>query len=57
MPREKFRSEPSAFLRLFDLEQMTCALDEAVVVAAFEAERLVRGASPRSGLNVRIATD
>jgi len=57
MPCEKFHSEPSAFLRLFDLEQMPRALDEAVVIAAFKAERLVRGASPRSGLNVRIATD
>src|SRR5204862_2784086 len=38
---EKFQGQPDALVRLLDLQQMPGAFDEAVVVAALDAERLV----------------
>ena len=42
---EKTDSKSRAFLWLLDLQEMSRALDKAVVVAALGAERLVSGAS------------
>ena len=57
MSSEEFHGESSAFLRLLDLEQMSRAFDEAVVIAALDPECLVRGTRPGSGLHIRIAAD
>jgi hypothetical protein len=43
MPSKKFQGELSAFLRLLNLQQMSGALDETVVISALESERSVRG--------------
>ena len=42
---EKIDGKPRAFLWLLDLQEMSRALDKAVVVAALGAERPVSGAS------------
>jgi hypothetical protein len=51
MPRKKIHCESSAFFWFLDLEQMASALDEAVVIAALDPERLVRGTRPGSSVN------
>jgi len=50
MPSKEFHGESSAFLRLLDLEQMSRAFDEAVVIAALDPERLVAGPVPAAAL-------
>ena len=54
---EKFQRQPHALLRLLDLQQVAGAFNEAVVVAALEAERLVGRPGRRRALEVRIAAD
>jgi hypothetical protein len=43
--REKIDGKPRAFLWLLDLQEMSRALDKAVVVAALGAQRPVSGTS------------
>src|SRR3954463_13949184 len=54
---EKLQGQPDALVRLLDLKQMPGAFDEAVVVAALNAERLVGRASRRRAFKVGIAAD
>src|SRR4051812_39185773 len=54
---QELKRQPDALVGLFDLQQMSGALDEAVVVAAFEAKRLVGWARGGRALEVRVAAD
>jgi len=57
MPSKEFDGESSAFLRLLDLEQMSRAFDEAVVIAALDRECLIGRTSSCRAFHVRIASD
>ena len=55
--REKFQRETDTFLWLLDLQQMSGALHEAVIITALPAERLVGRTGPTTTFHVGIAAD
>ena len=57
MLAKKLQGQPDAFLGLLDLQEMAGILDEAVVVAALDAERLVGRAGRGRTLEIGIAAD
>src|SRR6476660_6799246 len=54
---QKLQRQANALVRLLDLQQMPGALDEAVVVAALGAERLVGRAGRWRAFEIRIAAN